>query len=237
MRFKSAFKRIILLIKNLKVAGKHKKQGHHHGGGGLRVFWFPSKSHKHKKNKYYVSSNSREDSPTRSIMSGDSPNRDDFFEFPKDGRSSPTPTSSKDVGIQSGIAGNTVAQASILVDPKEQKDKDKDDKDKDKEDDILNSPTSNNSSHDEKDNDKTLPLEDSFNPDKDRKDDKDRGDDKKDKNDKNGDKKLNGDRLDGVWVPTDKKSNDIDFGNDKDDNNCLVQCLYYSMQCCDCNII
>ncbi|KAJ8938575.1 hypothetical protein NQ314_011434 [Rhamnusium bicolor] len=117
-------------------------------------------------------------------MSGDSPNshQNDIFDF-KEGRSSPLPTTSKDVAIQSG----EVVQASVLVEP-----------DKDKEDDSkgLNSPILNNSSNDEhckSDPDQTVQLDEMSYSGK-RKGDKD--DPEK--------KKLNGDfdKLDGVWVPS-----------------------------------
>ncbi|KAJ8948749.1 hypothetical protein NQ318_017918 [Aromia moschata] len=117
-----------------------------------------------------------------SIMSGDSPNshQNDLFDF-KEGRSSPTPTTSKDVGVQSG----EVVQASVLVEPHRDDDAGKD----------LNSPILNSGSGE--DPEQTVQLDDlDFSGGKRRCDNADR----KDSPEK---KKLNGefDRLDGVWVP------------------------------------
>lgn len=45
--------------------------------------------------------------------------------------------------------------------------------------------------------------------------------------------KANGsDKLDGSWIPAhDEKA------ADKEDEECAVKCLYYTMQCCECTII
>ncbi|KAJ8985151.1 hypothetical protein NQ317_012803 [Molorchus minor] len=152
---------------------------------------------------------------SRSIMSGDSPNshQNDIFDF-KEGRTSPAPTTSKDIGIQSG----EVVQASVLVEPT------KEDESKD-----LNSPILNNGANEDRsscEQDQTVQLDDlSYN-----------GKGKGDKDDQER-RKLNGefDKLDGAWVPR----NDIKKNNktEDDDDNCTVKCLYYTMQCCECSIM
>lgn len=57
---------------------------------------------------------------------------------------------------------------------------------------------------------------------------KDKKDRKEDKFKKNG----NIDKLDGVWVPKEKKQQD-----EQDEDNCIVKCLYVTMTCCECSIM
>lgn len=149
---------------------------------------------------------------SRSIMSGDSPNmhRNEMFDF-KEGRQSPTPTTSKD--------GANAIQASIIVEPGTNK------KEEEDESPSLVSPILNNAYDESRktDGDQTMRLDElSYSGKKD--------DDKDEK------RMLNGelDKLDGVWVPsnnTRKKSIE-----EEDDDKC-VNCLYYTMQCCECTII
>lgn len=151
-------------------------------------------------------------------MSGDSPNahRNEVFDF-KEGRSSPIATSSKDIGVQSGNSG--VVTASVLVEPhREEKEEDRVD---------LNSTTLNNTTETTDmlsiDAEKTMKLDDSSS-----------GAVRKKSSDDA--KNANGeyDKLDGVWNKNEPKKED---GISYDDDNCIVQCLYYSMQCCDCAIM
>lgn len=162
----------------------------------------------------------------RIIMSGDSPNahRNEVFDF-KEGRSSPIATSSKDIGIQSGSSGGGggAVTASVLVEPS----KETTEHNKEEEHVDLNSTTLNNSSECDDmlsiDAEKTLKLDDSSNS-------------NNSKNNKDEKKNLNGDydKLDGVWNKNEQKKDD---GINYDDDNCIVQCLYYSIQCCDCAIM
>lgn len=146
-------------------------------------------------------------------MSGDSPHaHNDIIDYIDGGRSSPAPTTSKDPQPLT----TSVVQASVLVEPE---------KDHEEEENGLCSPILNNTSCDDninnQDSDKTFPL-----------DDLDHNGKKKDKNEKG---KLNGeaDKLDGVWMSNDTRKKPLE----EDDDNCVVNCLYYTMQCCECVII
>lgn len=145
-------------------------------------------------------------------MSGDSPHaHNDIIDYIDGGRSSPAPTTSKDIQPIS----TSVVQASVLVEPE----KDREDEN------SLCSPILNNPSDDNRDNrdpDKTVALDELNYDGK-----------KKDKNDR---KKLNGeaDKLDGVWIPSsDPRKKPLE----EDEDNCVVNCLYYTMQCCECVIL
>jgi len=197
-----------------KSGGKSKK------GGGLRVFWLPTghKSHKHKKNKYYAHDNF--DSPKSAMMSGDSPNSHgkDYFDFKeKEGRSTPPPTTSKDISVQSSSGGKDakgdIVSASVLAEPPKE-----------------HGPGTNfvgiidgHSEH--KNDDEIVSTEDKPL----RNDDRPEAGDKKD-----APKKLNGtiDKLDGNWVPPAEKKED-----DEEEDNCGVKCLYYTLQCCECTVM
>lgn len=143
-------------------------------------------------------------------MSGDSPHSHNDIEYIDSGRSSPAPTTSKDPQATS------VVQASVLVEPEKNQDEDER---------ALCSPILNNSTCDEKHNSQDLEKTVSL-------DDLDHNGKKKDKNER---EKLNGDvdKLDGVWIP----SNDARKKPLEEDENCMVNCLYYTMQCCECVII
>lgn len=142
-------------------------------------------------------------------MSGDSPSSHatETIFDFSQGRHSPIPTTSKE---------HNIVTASVLVEQPPKKDEEKE-----QEAALLNSPIVNNtceSVDDGKVNEETLKLNDA------------RGCD-----DGKGDvKKQNGpaDMLDGKWIPApDVKQ------NDKEEEECAVKCLYYTMQCCECTIL
>lgn len=147
-------------------------------------------------------------------MSGDSPHaHNDIIEYIDGGRSSPAPTTSKDPQPIS----TSVVQASVLVEPE---------KDCEESENSLSSPIFNNLTCDDsgesQDNDKTVPLDELDHNGK--------------KKGKNNDRKLNGDadKLDGVWIPNnDPRKKPLE----EDEENCAVNCLYYTMQCCECTIL
>lgn len=157
------------------------------------------------------------------MMSGDSPNSHskDFFDF-KEGRSTPPPTTSKDIAIQSSSNipdGKTdIVAASVLAEPLKE-----------------HGPGTNyvgviegHSDH-HKNDDEILSSEDK--PFKD--DSRPEAGDKNDKRD--SPKKINGtiDQLDGSWIPP----ADVKKDEDEEDDNCTVKCLYYTLQCCECTIM
>ncbi|XP_019870218.2 uncharacterized protein LOC109598740 isoform X2 [Aethina tumida] len=147
-----------------------------------------------------------------SIMSGDSPNahRDQNFDFTKESRSSPLPTTSREHTLQS-TAVPDAQKASVAVEPEKKEGEPLD----------ICCPTLNNDECEDK-------RRNSDASDKAKFDDRDR-----DTPDKNEKRKLNGgDKLDGVWVTPKKKPEEVE-----EDDNCLVKCLYYTMQCCECNVM
>ncbi|KAK4877709.1 hypothetical protein RN001_010215 [Aquatica leii] len=178
---------------------------------GFGVIWIPRGSrHKHKKNKYYVRDNY---DPRRAMMSGDSPNSHtkDYYDF-KEGRSTPPPTTSKDIAIQSSSGGGEakaeILAASVILEP-------------------LKEPCSNHvgvidSQSNHKNDDEIIAQEDK--PLK-----------SEHLTDEGDQKKLNGtiDKLDGNWVPT----SDVKKDEEDSDENCAVKCLYYTLQCCECSIM
>ncbi|RZC33518.1 hypothetical protein BDFB_013065 [Asbolus verrucosus] len=153
-------------------------------------------------------------------MSGDSPNaftNENVFDF-KEGRSSPAPTTSKD-----HIYGNVVT-ASVLVEPQKEKGKDKD-KEADEDHPDFSSPTFNGGADKENrrrsDADKTLELNDpKYNSEK--------GDKKEEQN------LLNGglDKLPNPYGRS-KEYNE----EESDEDSCIVNCIYYTMECCKCSIV
>lgn len=146
-------------------------------------------------------------------MSGDSPSShatETIFDF-KEGRHSPIPTTSKEQ-----TNPHNFVTASVLVEQPPKKDEEKEQTDDAC---LLNSPILNNTGsnvHDDVGNeDKSLQLNDVGNC-----------DEKK--------KKLNGpDMFDGKWIPAPQQ----DVKNDKEEEECAVKCLYYTMQCCECTIL
>ncbi|XP_044270206.1 uncharacterized protein LOC123014941 isoform X2 [Tribolium madens] len=154
-----------------------------------------------------------------SIMSGDSPNaftNENVFDF-KEGRSSPAPTTSKDHN-QSGVV-----TASVLVEPQKEKEKSKD-KDKEEEDEPdFSSPTLNPEDKENRrrsDADKTLELNDPKYDD--------------DKGKKEEQNLLNGglDRLPNPYARSKELGEE-----DSEDDTCIVNCIYYTMECCKCSIV
>lgn len=155
-------------------------------------------------------------------MSGDSPSShatETIFDF-KEGRHSPIPTTSKDPTQQNFVT------ASVLVEPPPPPLPPKKEKDEEKEQDgcPLNSPIANNTSdvNDEHHGDEeTLKLNDGG------------GGCGFDDNKRDDEKKLNGpDMLDGKWIPAQDA-----IKNEKEEEECAVKCLYYTMQCCECTIL
>ncbi|XP_030766163.1 probable pre-mRNA-splicing factor ATP-dependent RNA helicase DEAH5 isoform X2 [Sitophilus oryzae] len=140
------------------------------------------------------------------------------------GRGSPVATTSRDVAVQSGKGEDKAkgeVQASVLVEPGGGRDKDKEEEGEEK---FFGSPTLNNEEEDRnRDKDDERRLRDNgdggYGGKDRRKDDKFR---------KNG----NIDKLDGVWIPKDKKPQ-----NESEDDNCIVKCLYVTMTCCECSIM
>ncbi|KAF5295495.1 hypothetical protein FQR65_LT10483 [Abscondita terminalis] len=146
------------------------------------------------------------------MMSGDSPNSHakDYFDF-KEGRSTPPPTTSKDVVVlnNSGEAKAEILAASVILEP-------------------LKQPCNNQlgvtdgGQPNHKNDDEIIAQEDKPLKSENLTDEGDR-------------KKLNGtiDKLDGNWNPNSStKKNE-----DDSDENCAVKCLYYTLQCCECNIM
>ncbi|KAH1008208.1 uncharacterized protein LOC109537679 isoform X3 [Dendroctonus ponderosae] len=213
---------------------------------GFKLFFFPKaqgQKHKHKKNKYYVS-HKDESSPTGSIMSGDSPlhnnrtaeafsfNADSNQEgrpqlldskqvFSSEGRSSPVPTTSKEVAVQSAPTDEKVGdrpggKGEVLAEPIG--DKDKEDKDE------ISSPTSNHDSDGEDQCD----------------DNEERRNGKKDSGEHEGGDKKEGknnfDKLDGQWIPPEKKQQ-VEKEDEKEEEDSIVKCLSVTMACCECSIM
>lgn len=155
-------------------------------------------------------------------MSGDSPSShatDTIFDF-KEGRQSPIPTTSKESTSQP----QNFVTASVLVEKPPKRDEEKE-----QESCLFNSPLANNTCevNNEHGNDEsTLKLNSTgggggggggFDGDK-----------------KDEQRKLNGpsDMLDGKWIPAQDATK-----NEKDEEECAVKCLYYTMQCCECTIL
>lgn len=109
-------------------------------------------------------------------------------------------------------APHNIVTASVLVEPP------KKEQEKEQEACPFNSPIANNTGDvkNERNNEETLKLNDSSGYD-----------------DKMEDaKKLNGsDKLDGKWIPAQETK------SEKEDEECAVKCLYYTMQCCECRIL
>ncbi|XP_015833470.1 uncharacterized protein LOC659636 isoform X2 [Tribolium castaneum] len=151
-----------------------------------------------------------------SIMSGDSPNaftNENVFDF-KEGRSSPAPTTSKEHN-QGGVV-----TASVLVEPQKEKSKDKDKEEEDEPD--FSTPTLNPGDKENRrqsDADKTLDLNDP-------KYDGDKG--KEEQN------LLNGglDRLPKPYASSKELGEE-----ESEDDTCIVNCIYYTMECCKCSIV
>lgn len=148
-------------------------------------------------------------------MSGGSPAESDILGFGA-GRSTPPPTTSY-MAARSEIEG--AGDASTLLEQKEPKEKDKDkeetDKDKEKEERGPMGPGENPGYKE----DDAIMRDDS-----DRKD-RDGG------GDRGGKKMSNGDVFDGaVKLPLGAKV------EEEEDETCMVKCLYYTMQCCECTI-
>lgn len=146
-------------------------------------------------------------------MSGDSPSShatETIFDF-KEGRHSPIPTTSKDPTQHNFVT------ASVLVEKPPKKDEEKK-----QEASLLSVPIANNTSEviDDHGNEEKLKLNDG-------------GDHGCDDDGKGVENKLNGpaDMLDGKWIPAQ------DVKNDKEEEECAVKCLYYTMQCCECTIL
>lgn len=149
-------------------------------------------------------------------MSGDSPNaftNENVFDF-KEGRSSPAPTTSKD-------NNQSVVTASVLVEPPKEKEKNKD---RDKEDDEpdFSTPVLNPGDKDNRrksNAERTLEFSDpNF--------DNDKSGKKEDQN------LLNG-GLDRLPNPYARK----ETGEEEEDDTCIVNCIYYTMECCKCSIV
>ncbi|XP_060535020.1 uncharacterized protein LOC132707254 isoform X2 [Cylas formicarius] len=155
------------------------------------------------------------------MSSGDSPGAraHEVFDFKEagqsGGRASPLPTTSKEVGVQSG---GGVVQASVLVEPPG-------DGGGGGEEQLAASPTLHGSEDGGKrdEAEQTLAIDDLG----DGKGDGGGGDEKASR--KKGDR----DKLDGVWVPEAKKPP----AEDDADDNCVVKCLYVAMTCCECSIM
>jgi len=193
----------------MSKAGKGKKSG-------LRVFWIPT-GHKKHKNKYYVRDNY--DSPESAMMSGDSPNSHskELFDF-KEGRSTPPPTTSKDIAVQSGSSTadaktDVVAASSVLAEPPKE-----------------HGPGTNyvgviDPHADHKHDDDIVATEEK--PLK--SDDHPEAGDKRDVS-----KKINGmiDKVDGNLAPSSEKKQE-----EEEDDSCAVKCLYYTLQCCECTVM
>jgi len=194
------------------VAGARKKRS-----PGLRVVWITGRRG-HRRLRHHGGSHQynkweEEHSPRRSIMSGDSP---DEPEYQYSGRSTPPPTTSY---LHHGHSHNKPPsplvprnvnkedEKSDVIKEQEDKDKDKDKEMKDHDKDDIDSSTIRTS---------------------DKKDDKGRADDgSKDSDDKNKEKLSNG--LDAKWHPPPEAP--------PEERDCVVDCLYYTLQCCECTIM
>lgn len=148
-------------------------------------------------------------------MSGDSPNaftHEHVFDFKEGGRTSPVPTTSKD---HQGTQGVT---ASVLVEPP-QKDGEKKEDEPD-----FSSPTLNPNSGEKRHSipDNTLELNEQ----------KYEGD-KREKEDEN--LLNNGGGLGAKVHPKPpKQGNEVE---EREDDSCIVNCIYYTMECCKCSIL
>lgn len=142
-------------------------------------------------------------------MSGDSPSSHvtETIFDFKEGRHSPIPTTSKEP-----TPPRNIVTASVLVEPP------KKEEEKEQESCPFGSPVANNGDDVKADRgDEEPPKLDDSGGREDRKDEL---------------RKHNGaDALDGKWVPP------LDAKSDKDDEECAVKCLYYTMQCCECTIL
>lgn len=160
-------------------------------------------------------------------MTSESPTENkDYFNF---GRSTPPPTTSFMARIGYEGSSSTATDSTALLELKKDTEKDKDadgekdkedkeDKDKEKEEHAMG-PGENPG---EKKNNECIKREDG-----DKRDDKG----EKDRKSKDYDKIPNGD------YPQDWKSTvDGKIDEEQEDDNCIVKCLYYTMQCCECTI-
>lgn len=156
------------------------------------------------------------------MMSGDSPNSHgkEFFDF-KEGRSTPPPTTSKDIAVQSNTAAAEVKSdtgaVSVLAEPLKE-----------------HGPATNcigflDARSDSRNDDDIVKTDDKCikEDDRDRHEAGDKGDAPP--------HKLNGsvDMLDGQWIPP----ADLKKQDEEQDDNCTVRCLYYTLQCCECTIM
>lgn len=149
-------------------------------------------------------------------MSGDSPSaftNENVFDF-KEGRSSPGPTTSKE--------NNQVVTASVLVEPPKEKLKDKEGEidEPDFSDPTLN-PVGDKRNKPKSDDDKTLDLDD---PHYDLA--------KKENNKEDQNLLYNG--LDRLPNPYARQK---EFDEESEENKCMVNCVYYTMECCKCSIL
>ncbi|KAF5292134.1 hypothetical protein FQA39_LY14089 [Lamprigera yunnana] len=184
------------------------KSGGNKKKSGFGVVWIPSRSHKHKKNKYYIRDNYA--SPKRAMMSGDTPNSHakDYFDF-KEGRSTPPPTTSKDIAVQSCSSGDAKADiltAAVILEPIKEPYNNYIE---------ITDSKSNHSNEDEIITQEEKPFKNAHLA------------------DEENNERLNGiiDKLDGNWVPS------SDLKKEEYDDTCTVRCLYYTLQCCECSIM
>ncbi|KAK5642976.1 hypothetical protein RI129_009143 [Pyrocoelia pectoralis] len=145
-------------------------------------------------------------------MSGDSPNTHtkDYLDF-KEGRSTPPPTTSKDVVVQNNVGEECkpeILAASVILEPLKNKE-------------LCYIDVGDEHLPHKKNDDIITP------------EDKNVRSDLKDEGDRKG---LNGmiDQIDGNLLPPPALEKE---DSDAENNNCVVNCLYYSLQCCECNIM
>lgn len=149
-------------------------------------------------------------------MSGDSPSaftNENVFDF-KEGSSSPAPTTSKE--------HNQVVTASVLIEPPKEKVKEKEGEtdEPDFSDPTLN-PVGDKRSKPKSDDDKTLDLD---NPNYEL---TKKGNNKEDQN-------LLYNGLDRLPNPYARQK---EFDEESEENKCMVNCVYYTMECCKCSIL
>lgn len=146
-------------------------------------------------------------------MSGDSPAESDLLGLGA-GRSTPPPTTSY-MAARNEIEG--AGDASTLLEQKEPKEKEKDTEEANNE--NERGPIGPGENPGYKEDDVIM------------RDDSDRKD--CDKGGGRGDKKMsNGDVLDGaIKLPLGAKV------EEEEDETCMVKCLYYTMQCCECTLL
>lgn len=151
-------------------------------------------------------------------MSGDSPSaftNENVFDF-KEGRSSPGPTTSKE--------HNQRVTASVLVEPPKEEVKNKESETTDEpdfSDPTLNKPVVDRQTKPKSDDDKTL-------------DSNDPNYELSKKEDSKEDQNLLSNGLDRLPNPYARQK---DFDEESEENKCLVNCIYYTMECCKCTIL